>query len=233
MFVTAVRKPTAVKTDLDSAQLPFEEALDLPAAELTALLEALLLVAPEPAEPRHLAAAAGVSLSAVEDALAALQSDSSRGVVIVRHRGTVHLASAPRFARHVRRFLRLEREGRLSGAALETVALIAYRQPVTRAEIESLRGVDCSGVLATLHARGLIEVVGRLSTVGNPNQYATTVEFLRQFGLSSLAELPALEDLSSRAADRLRKEFPAVSDQAIEPAYDSDHPNEKAPVSMR
>jgi segregation and condensation protein B len=178
--------------------------------DLPALLEALLLVAPEPAEPRELAAAAGVPVSAVEETLATMQADASRGLVIVRHRGTAHLASAPRFAAHVRRFLRLEREGRLSGAALETVALIAYRQPVTRAEIEALRGVDSSGVLATLHARGLIEVVGRLQTVGNPNQYATTVEFLRQFGLSSLAELPSLDDLAGRAADRLFEEFPAA-----------------------
>ena len=198
------------QADPDPAHVSHDENATLSPEDLPALLEALLLVAPEPAEPRELAAAAGVSVSAVEEALATMQADASRGLVIVRHRGTAHLASAPRFAAHVRRFLRLEREGRLSGAALETVALIAYRQPVTRAEIESLRGVDSSGVLATLHARGLIEVVGRLQTVGNPNQYATTVEFLRQFGLSSLSELPALDQLAGRAADRLFEEFPAA-----------------------
>jgi segregation and condensation protein B len=101
----------------------------------------------------------------------------------------------------------LEREVRLSGAALETLALIAYRQPVTRAEIESLRGVDSSGVLATLHARGLIEIAGRLPSVGNPLQYATSIEFLRQFGLQSLAELPPLDELSGRAAERVFEEF--------------------------
>jgi len=173
-------------------------------------------VAPEPADPRDLAAAAGVSVAAIENALATMQADASRGLAIVRHRGTAHLATAPRFAPYVRRFLRLERETRLSGAALETVALIAYRQPVTRAEIEALRGVDSSGVLATLHARGLIEVVGRLQTVGNPNQYATTVEFLRQFGLGSLEELPALDELAGRAADRLFAEFPAARPPAEE-----------------
>lgn len=215
---------TAAPTNPGSTRLQLGEHLEIAPEDLPALLEALLLVAPEPAAPQELAAAAGVPLTTVEDALASLQADAARGLVIVRHRGTVHLASAPRFAAHVRRFLRLEREGRLSGAALETVALIAYRQPVTRAEIESLRGVDSSGVLATLHARGLIEVVGRLPTVGNPNQYATTVEFLRQFGLGSLAELPSLDQLADRAADRLFEEFPAARphEQTARPDDESD-----------
>ena len=177
--------------------------------ELPALLEALLLVAPEPARLSDLAAAAGVAVADVEQALDTLQADQARGWVIVRHRDSAHLASSPRFAPAVRRFLRLEREPRLSGAALETVALVAYRQPITRAEIESLRGVDCSGVLATLHARGLIEVAGKLPTVGNPNQYVTSVEFLRQFGLRSLNELPPLAELMSGASGPMHEEFPA------------------------
>ena len=131
-------------------------------ADLEALLEALLLVSPEPARLRDLANAAGVAVADVEATLAAMPSGGNRGWVVVRHRDTVHLASAPRFAETVRRFLRLERESRLSGAALETLALIAYREPVTRAEIEAMRGVDCTGVLATLHARGLIEIAGKL-----------------------------------------------------------------------
>jgi segregation and condensation protein B len=184
-------------------QVPFPNAVA--AEELLALLEALLLVAPDPVEPRDLARAACVAVSEIECALEAM-NDSSRGWVVVRHNGAVQLASAPRFAPQVRAFLRLEREARLSGAALETLALIAYRQPVTRAEIDALRGVDSSGVLATLHARGLVEIVGRLPTVGNPLQYATSIEFLRQFGLSSLTELPPLNDLSEHAADRLFEE---------------------------
>jgi segregation and condensation protein B len=164
--------------------------------ELPALLEALLLVSPEPADVRDLAAAAGVTVTAVEDALTTLNDNPSRGWVVIQHRGTAHISSAPRFAPYVRRFLGLDREARLSAAALEALALIAYRQPVTRAEIESLRGVDCSGVLATLHARGLIEVAGRLPTVGNPRQYVTSLEFLKHFGLRSLADLPPLADLT-------------------------------------
>ena len=175
--------------------------------ELPALLEALLLVSPEPADVRDLAATAGVAVSAVEDALTTLNDNPSRGWVVIRHRGTVHLSSAPRFAPYVRRFLGLDREARLSGAALETLALIAYRQPVTRAEIESLRGVDCSGVLATLYARGLIEVAGRLPTVGNPHQYMTSLEFLKQFGLRSLADLPPLAEIAADGSERVFEHF--------------------------
>ena len=187
--------------------------------ELPALLEALLLVSPEPAALRDLAAAAGVTVSAVEDALTTLNDNSSRGWVVIRHRGTAHISSAPRFASYVRRFLGLDREARLSGAALETLALIAYRQPVTRAEIESLRGVDCSGVLATLHARGLIEVAGRLPTVGNPHQYVTSLEFLKHFGLRSLADLPPLAELTVDGPERVFEQFqgPASGEAASSP----------------
>jgi segregation and condensation protein B len=175
--------------------------------ELPALLEALLLVSPEPADLRDLAAAAGVAVSTVEDALTTINDDPSRGWVVIRHRDTVHLSSAPRFAPYVRRFLGLDREARLSGAALETLALIAYRQPVTRAEIESLRGVDSSGVLSTLFARGLIEVAGRLPTVGNPHQYVTSLEFLKQFGLRSLADLPPLAEITGNGSELMFEQF--------------------------
>jgi segregation and condensation protein B len=183
------------------AELPVSTAVD--PGDLPALLEALLLVSPEPAELRDLADVAGVSVSDVEEALSKLGQNPSRGWVVIQHRGAAHLSSAPRFASYVRRFLRLDREVRLSGAALETLALIAYRQPVTRAEVEALRGVDCSRVLATLHARELIEVAGRLPTVGNPNQYVTSIEFLKQFGLSSLADLPSLDEVAGGVSEHV------------------------------
>ena len=194
------------ETDVNQIELAATEGVELD--DLPALLEALLLVSPEPAHLGDLADAAGIPVSAVEDALSVMNEDPSRGWVVIRHMGTAHLSSAPRFAPQVRRFLRLERTARLSGAALETLALIAYRQPVTRAEIEALRGVDCSGVLATLHARDLIEVAGKLPTVGNPNQYVTSIEFLKQFGLTTLAELPSLEELAGGASERVFAEVP-------------------------
>ena len=110
----------------------------------------------------------------------------------------VQLTTAPRFAEYVRRFLGLERQSRLSAAALETLAIVAYRQPVTRSEIESVRGVDCTGVLATLLQRSLIEAIGRGETPGNPNLYGTTPEFLMHFGLGSLDELPPLGDVNGQ-----------------------------------
>jgi segregation and condensation protein B len=192
--------------------------------ELPALLEALLLVSPEPAELRDLADAAGVPVSAVEKALVTLDENPSRGWVVIRHRGTAHISSAPRFAPYVRRFLRLDREARLSSAALETLALIAYRQPVTRAEIESLRGVDCSGVLATLYARELIEVAGKLPTVGNPHQYVTSLEFLKQFGLRSLADLPPLAELAAGGSERVFDQFRGATHGAPSGTFETDEP---------
>jgi segregation and condensation protein B len=204
-----------VDAEPDSDALVSQSALatigSVELGELPALLEALLLVSPEPAELRDLADAAGVPVSAIEEALTTLNDDPSKGWVVIRHRDTAHLSSAPRFAPVVRRFLRLDRETRLSSAALETLALIAYRQPVTRAEIESLRGVDCSGVLATLYARELIEVAGKLPTVGNPHQYVTSLEFLKQFGLRSLADLPPLAELTADGPERVFEQFRGAS----------------------
>lgn len=163
-----------------------------PGSERHALIQALLLATPEPSTAAQLAVGAGLSVDDVIETLEALRVDRAAGWVVQEHQGTWQLATAPRFAVQVRRFLRLDRETRLSGASLETLAVVAYQQPVTRAEIETVRGVDSSGVLATLHSRSLIEAVGRLPTPGNPIQYGTTPDFLRHFGLTSLADLPPL-----------------------------------------
>jgi segregation and condensation protein B len=187
----------------DSSQPPLPligESPPLDETELPALIEALLLVAHEAPTVDQLAQVAGVTVDLVDAAIERLIAADHRGWIILRHLDTVQLASAPRFAEPIRRFLGLERETRLSGAALETVAIVAYQQPVTRAEIEAVRGVDCAGVLATLHARGLIEAVGRLDSVGHPIQYGTTPAFLRHFGLQSLDDLPPLGDVEGRDA---------------------------------
>lgn len=194
----------------DGRQLPLADA-EIDPAELAALVEAMLLVAPEPVAPTDLAEAAGVSVERIAEAVEALEGRTSRGWVILRHGGTLQLATAPRFAAQIRAFLGLERETRLSGAALETLAIVAYRQPVTRAEVEAVRGVDCSGVLATLHARGLIDAVGRLPVVGNPIQYGTTPDFLRHFGLRSLQELPPIGEVSGQDGAALLEAAAAVA----------------------
>lgn len=160
--------------------------------ELPALIEALLLVASGPVAIGDLAEVSGARVNEIEDAVEQLIAIDDRGWVVQRHHDQVQLATAPRFAGHIRRFLGLEREARLSNAALETVAIIAYRQPVTRSTIEAVRGVDSTGVIATLLSRGLIETGGRADTPGQPYQYVTTPAFLQHFGLSSLDDLPPL-----------------------------------------
>lgn len=190
-----------------------EEMLPLSDSDLQSLVEALLLVAPAPATLDELARGAGVERQRIDAALAELEGRAERGWVIQRHGEKVQLTTTPRFASYVRRFLGLEREARLSSAALETLAIIAYQQPVTRAEIEGVRGVDCSGVLTTLLSRGLIESVSRLAAPGNPFQYGTTPEFLLHFGLRSLADLPPLGQVEGRDA---RTVLEAVASAALE-----------------
>jgi len=114
------------------------------------------------------------------------------------------LVSAPEAAPYVERFLGLSLSGKLSAAALETLAIIAYKQPITRPQIEAIRGVNSDGALRTLMSKGLIEEVGRLDSVGHPILFGTTFEFLQYFGLSSLSELPPLEiqSISSLQGER-------------------------------
>lgn len=202
---------------------------ELPLEELSALIEALLLVAPEPPSIDDLAAGANTHAGRIEEALMHLGNQPGRGWILQRHGVRVQLATAPRFAHYLRTFLNLDREARLSSAALETLAIVAYQQPVTRSEIETIRGVDCSGVLATLHARGLIEPISRRATVGNPIQYGTSADFLKHFGLRSLAELPsigqingvdgreALADAMSTAAAGPAPKGPASLERPVEP----------------
>lgn len=158
------------------------------------LLESLLFVAAEPVSITQLAHVLELPADAVEAALDQLAADCrQRGVRLQRHADRVQLVSAPEAASVVARFLGVQATTRLSAAALEVLAIVAYRQPLTRAQVEAIRGVDSSGVVRALLARNLITEVGRLETVGRPILYATTPEFLRQFGLTSLAELPALD----------------------------------------
>lgn len=194
------RPPQALAAS-DEGQLPLPRnslPTNLSDQELGALVEALLLVAHEPPTVDELAAGAEVPSEEIERAITWLEQRDERGWVIQRHDRRILMATAPRFADRIRVFLGLDREVRLSSASLETLAIVAYQQPVTRAEIEQVRGVDSSGVLAKLHARGLIEPVARLATVGNPIQYGTTAEFLNHFGLRSLSDLPPLGDIGGK-----------------------------------
>jgi segregation and condensation protein B len=163
--------------------------LDIPAA-----LEALLFVSAEPVPPSQLATALEVSVSAVEQALKQLDGElQTRGLRLQRHSGRVQLTTAPEMAEKVERFLGLEATSRLSRAALETLAIVAYQQPVTRPQIEAVRGVSSDAVMKSLLGKGLVAETGRADGPGRPILYGTTPEFLQHFGLSSLVELPPLE----------------------------------------
>jgi segregation and condensation protein B len=188
--VSASQVPSAEQSG--EAGIPLAPSLDLIAG-----LEALLFVAPDAVTPAQLAAALEASLAEVEaglDELEALyqQAVPARGLRLQRYRGRVQLTTAPGAAPAVERFLGLEASSRLSRAALETLAIILYRQPVTRPQIDAVRGVNSDGVLKSLLLKGLVQEVGRAEAPGRPILYSVTPECLQYFGLSSLAELPPL-----------------------------------------
>jgi segregation and condensation protein B len=158
------------------------------------LVESLLFVASGPATTAQLARALEVTEASLDQALEELgRSSASRGVRLQRQGDQVQLVTAPEAASYIERLLGLELSTRLSIAALETLGIIAYRQPVTRSAIESVRGVNCDGVLRTLLHRGLVEPVGRLEQAGRPILYGTTFEFMQYFGFDDLTDLPTID----------------------------------------
>jgi segregation and condensation protein B len=164
-----------------------------PSLEL--VLETLLFVADGPVDIARIQRALEIGPAEAE-ALVARLSDGyrDRGVRLQRRGDTLQLVSAPEAAEYVERFLGLAEGARLSAAALETLAIVAYRQPATRAQIEAVRGVNADYAIRSLLARNLIQEIGRLETVGRPVVFGTTIEFLQYFGLESLERLPALPE---------------------------------------
>ena len=161
---------------------------------LGVVIEALLFVADRPLTVDELAEITGAPADDVSESMSRLQDVyADRGIVLLRHADGYRLVSSPRAATFCRRLLGLETRARLSRAALETLGIIAYRQPVTRSQIENIRGVDADSALATLLARGLVEEVGRLDTPGRPVQFGTSDLFLAYFGIPSLSALPELD----------------------------------------
>ena len=160
---------------------------------MAALLEGLLFVAVEPVAPAQLAVVLDVSVSIIEKGLEELDENLKvRGLRLQRHAGRIQLTTAPELADLIERFLGLEATTKLSRAALETLAIIAYQQPVTRPALDSVRGVNSDGVIKSLLSKGLLQEVGRSDGPGRPILFGTTPEFLQHFGLKSLVDLPAL-----------------------------------------
>ena len=180
-----------------SNKKPPESELDL-----SARLEALLFVAPGSISIAQLASALELPASQVEAGLQQLQGGyAQRGLRLQWHAGRVQLTTAPELAPLIERFLGLEITSQLSRAALEALAIVAYQQPVTRPQVDAIRGVNSDGVLKSLLSKGLVQEMGRAEGPGRPILYETTSDFLGYFGLSSIEGLPPLnlEELIAEA----------------------------------
>jgi segregation and condensation protein B len=171
---------------------------------LSAALETLLFVSDKAVNPLDMARTLGVQVEVVLDGINRLADElvaRDRGLRVQFQGQNVRLITRPDAAQAIEEFLNLDLTTRLSGPALETLAVIAYRQPITRAQIEAVRGVDCGGVLRTLQQRGLVDEVGRLEAVGRPILYAITEEFMHHFGLLRLDDLPPLTEPETALID--------------------------------
>jgi segregation and condensation protein B len=223
----------------DAAGGPGVAALD---ADGRKALEAILLVVEEPVDANTLAQVLEAPTEAVEATLRALRAeyvDQGRGFVLREVAGGWRLYTDPGTAPYVERFALRGRSGRLSQAALETLAIVAYKQPVTRAQVSEIRGVDADGAMRSLVTRGLVEEVGRDPGPGQPLLYGTAAKLLEQLGLDSLDDLPPLPSLTPdsplpaepapggykaarRELDAFAPDDPAEVDLAADDAHDRD-----------
>jgi segregation and condensation protein B len=184
-----------------------------PSAELKAIIEALIFASPEPLSLKAIGKLLeGESKDDVEAAIEGLKSDYDRpgGLQLVEVAGGFQIVTRSDLHEWVRRLFHERTTQKLSVAALETLAVVAYRQPVTALEVQEIRGVNTSGVMNTLLERGLVKIVGRKQVVGRPFMYATTREFLIRFGLNDLTDLPKVEDM----AEALGIENPLLVEQS-------------------
>ena len=165
--------------------------------QIRAACEAILFASGEPVEAARIAEALELDIDTVNGAMWELGialDERGSGICLLRLGSKYQLCSRSDYAQQVRSVLDIKKNAPLSPAAFEVLAVVAYNQPVTKAYVEQIRGVDCSGVIATLCQKGLLEEKGRLDLPGRPLLYGTTPDFLRCFCLSSLSELPELPD---------------------------------------
>lgn len=198
-----------------------------------AAIEALLFVSEKPLLIEQVKGVLdGMETDKIRDTLLELRSDyekSERGLRIVEIAGGFQIVTSPEAAETLKKFYKLRDAQRLSKSALETLAIIAYKQPVTRLDIESLRGVNVDGMIRSLMEKNLIRIAGRKDVIGRPFVYSTTKQFLEYFGLASLADLPKVEELAKGAqgaqdpaqllslSNRTENFISAVKDNSNEP----------------
>lgn len=179
---------------------------DLPPGDLEEYrraIEAIVLVAHDPVRPDVLAQLLERPVDDIEawcEQLAAEYREDGRGFELVRIAGGYRYQTSAEQIAYVERFLLSDQRGRLSAAALETLAIVAYKQPISRAQIASIRGVDPDGVLRTLQSRGYVDVVGRDPGPGQALLFATTAEFLERLGIDSIGDLPPIAEFVPSAA---------------------------------
>ena len=180
--------------------------------DLKQIVETLLFITDRPVKPSRLAdVIENTDARHVREIILALKDEySARGsaVQIVEIGGGFQMCTKPEYGRWVRRLYNEKMTTRLSNAALETLAIIAYKQPITRAEMEAIRGVDVAGPLEKLLDRGLVRVVGKKDTIGRPMVYGTTDEFLRTFGLNKISELPDLQVFAAKSLQEKQADLP-------------------------
>ena len=186
-----------------------------------AAVEAILFANGSPAEPDKIAQAIEMEPSQAEKLILELMDDyekQERGIRIIKLNKSYQMVSAKKFAPEIRKVMDLRRNTPLSQAALEVLAVVAYNQPVTKAFVEQVRGVDCSGVLGSLTTKGLVEEKGRLELPGRPLLYGTTENFLRCFNLESIENLPPLpkSDKNANSEEESEKEQPENNSNEIE-----------------
>ncbi len=167
---------------------------------LKEVVRAVLFVAGEGVEKEYLAEKLDVSMKELEKAVCALEEECSgeNGVHLIRFKNKIQLASNPNFANYVSNVLSPVREKSLTRAALETLAIIAYKQPVTKLEIEDIRRVNCDYATQALLDQNMIEIVGRKDAVGRPLLFGTTEEFLKRFNIKDVNDLPDYSELMER-----------------------------------
>ena len=184
-------------------------------ADLKKSIESIIFVSGEPVSVDKLSQVfPDIERSEIRNCLKELVAEweeLGRGIFLANVSGGYQFRTAPGSSGHITNFLKRVRKFRLSRAALEVIAIIAYKQPVTRVEIESIRGVDCSGVINVLLERQIIEIKGRKEVIGKPFLYGTTAEFLEVFGLKSLSDLPTLKEIDE-ISQNLETGIPSIAE---------------------
>lgn len=198
--------------------------------QLKSAIEALLFVSGNPLSLEKLTAVLeGPSPEEIELQLQKLEqeyNDRASGIMLVQVAGGYQLATRPENASWIRKFRTVKTSTRLSKPALETLAIVAYKQPITRTEVEAIRGVNIGGIMRNLMERRLVKIVGKKDVPGKPMMYGTSQEFLQYFGLKDLASLPTLKEFHDlEAGEEIMEETP-VTGQDIAESEDASTPND-------